>query len=222
MRVAIFFSGRIKGFQYLNTLHLIKEKYNPTFFCSLNEESITDEILLFLKTFNLSKNQYNIEKTIVPEILYTFRKHPVTIVSNTYSMFYHNKRCFDLIEKYPQKFDIIIRFRADIDSPEILSLLHINPNTVYIPKGNDPYEGTINDQVAYGDFNTMKIYCEVVNNIIEFCTINKPQLIKSFNSIMNKNKLFHPETLMKRQLDLYKININRFDYKYVLDKRRFD
>jgi hypothetical protein len=180
------------------------------------------ESLEFLKTFNLSEDQYNIEKTIVPEILYSFKKRPETIIANTYSMFYHNKRCFDLIEKYYQKFDIIIRFRADIHSPEVLPILNIKPNTIYIPKGQDPFEGTINDQVAYGDFNSIKIYCEVVNNIIAFCNCNKPQLIKSFNSIINKNTLFHPETLMKKQLDVCRLNIIRFDYTYNLDKIRFN
>lgn len=226
MSIAIFFSGRITGFQYLDTLKLIKEKYNPTFFCSLNADSITDEMSLFFKTFDLSKDQYNIEKTIVPPIYFTLDKCPVTNVANTYSMFYHNKKCFELIEKYPQKFDVILKFRADIDASMPLEIISPLPNTVYIPfsdfwDSTDHEHGGTNDRIAYGDFNTMKLYCGAVDNILKFCYGYKTSLIKSLNIIKNKDKIwFHPESINGKQIRYSKLNIVGFKYKCSLSPKR--
>jgi hypothetical protein len=228
MNTAIFFSGRIRGFQYLDTLRLIKEKYNPTFFCSLNEETITDEISLFFKTFNLSEDQYNIEKTIVPPIYFTLTKCPVTNVANTYSMFYHNKKCFELIERYPQKFDVIIKFRADIDAPMPLEISLVNPNTVYIPfshywESTDDYYGGTNDQIAYGDFNTMKLYCGAVDNILKFCYGYNTAMIGSLNKITNKDKIwFHPESINGKQIRYSNLSIVGFKYKFILSSKRYE
>jgi hypothetical protein len=123
-------------------------------------------------------------------------------------MFYNTFKAFQLLEKYERnhkmKFNCIIFYRADIDSSEILDINIENDNDIYIPDGND--YGGINGLIAYGSNNSMKVYCNLVNNIDKMCR--------------EQHVTFHPETLLKKHLENNSIIIKRFPYEYSLHKSR--
>ena len=174
MKIAIFFSGRIKGYEHtFSHLKSIIDKYNPIFFTSLNQESEDEYTKTFCEKFNIKTDQINYEKTILPDSLKDVNSG--SHVLNTYSMFYHNYKGFSLIEKYQTShnihFDVIVKYRAEINASDILKFDETENDKLYIPNGLD--YGGINDQIAYGDFNIMKKYCELGNGNIEKLYIEK-------------------------------------------------
>ena len=104
-------------------------------------------------------------------------------------------------------YDVIIYFRIDILSEDIFSIpTIIENNTIYIPIGYD-FEGGLNDQLAYGDYNSMKIYCNLYNFVESYNTHGIP---------------YHPEILLKYHLNCHVVRIERFNYNYTLNKKRQD
>lgn len=96
--------------------------------------------------------------------------------------------------------------RADqiFQSPLILPE-NIEPNTVYIPNGNDYYNG-INDQFAFGDENSMEKYCSSFDNMV---------------NIFNKYKEgYHTETYILFNIQYTGLNVKRFDLSYNLSTNR--
>lgn len=210
-KTAIILSGRIKGYKSVESnLLSIQKKYNATIFCSLNNKIKSDYISTFCNVFNITDKQLNLEKTVVPEWVYKLNRIEGSSYDRAYSMFYHTNRSFNLVEIFQNenniKFDCILYYRADIDSKDVISLIVPNRHTIYIPHGLD-YDG-LNDRVAYGDFESMKQYSNLVNHIRFLCTV--------------KGVLFHPETLLKAYLENEKLNINRFDYHFSLHPSRHD
>lgn len=209
-RIAVLFSGRIISYEKcFSHFQSIIDKYNPTFFLSLNLSEIDEYTKTFCEKFNIRNEQLNVEKTIVPESLNKISS--CSNVKNTYSMFYHNYKAFCLIKKYQNNyninFDVIVKYRADINSSEMLNLEDLDKDILYIPKGCD--YGGLNDQIAYGDLNVMEKYCELGNGFIE--TLH-----------FTKNVRYHPETLLLNYHKFYfsDIKINRPHFSYSLNSER--
>jgi hypothetical protein len=207
-KIAIFFSGRIKGYeQTFSHLKSIIDKYNPVFFTSLNQNSEDEYTKTFCEKFNIKNDQINYEKTILPDSLKDVNS--CSHVLNTYSMFYHNYKAFCLIEKYQRShnihFDVIVKYRAEIHSSDILKFNETENNKLYIPNGLD--YGGINDQIAYGDLDVMKKYCELGNGNVE-------------KIHLEKNIRYHPETLLFHHIKSYNISIARPSFSYNLDGSR--
>lgn len=213
VKIAVLLTGRLHPKKFdkdninknINTIKLIGD--DITIFCSLNKSiEISEYTHKFREDFNITDEQINIEDTQEPSELYKYPKAPASNYHRVYSMFYHNKRAFELLEKYKTKynieFSVIIKFRGDLKSNSVISLNNILDNSsVYIPNGFD--YGGINDQIAFGNFEAMKVYCNCVDEIINYC----------------KNRIkFHPETLLKHHLDKNNIKINRFNYSYNIIK----
>lgn len=207
-KIAIFFSGRITSYEHtFSHLQKIIDTYQPIFFASLNLESQNDYIQPFCNKFNIQNDQLNIEKTILPPILIDIDSH--SNVLNTYSMFYHNYKAFQLVENYQSKynihFDVVVKYRAEVHSSTLLDFSNIEKNKLYIPADKD--YGGINDQIAYGDFDIMQKYSQLGNGNIE-----KLHLEKKIR--------YHPETLLKHHLDSYKMSIIRPKFSYDLHHER--
>lgn len=208
MKIAIFFSGRIKAYEHtFPHLKSIIDKYNPTFFTSLNQDSEDEYTKTFCEKFNIKHDQINYEKTILPDSLKNIDSG--SNILNTYSMFYHNYKAFCLIQKYQTThnihFDVVVKYRAEITSSKILNFDQIDNDKLYIPKGYN--YGGINDQIAYGNFDIMKKYCELGNGNVE-------------KLHLEKKTRYHPETLLDHHLKLSKLIIVRPDFSYNLDGSR--
>jgi len=215
-KVAILIIGRIKGYTYVEQQLLnLQKKYKATIFCSINKRTRSAYIDTFCKKFGIADNQLNLEvHPPPPEFLYKIRQSLPTVVPNVYSCGFHKNRCFELMEKFQTKFDYVIYYRADIDNTEDLVLRPVEPNTVYIPaypnesSRNIDVDG-INDQIAYGSFATMKIYCSIFFSLEEMCN--------------QYGVLFHPELYLKKFLiDRNKIQVVPFEFKYTLHIGRYE
>lgn len=217
VKIAVLLTGRLHPKKFdkdninknINTIKLIGD--DITIFCSLNKSiEISEYTHKFREDFNITDEQINIEDTQEPSELYKYPKAPASNYHRVYSMFYHNKRAFELLEKYKTKynieFSVIIKFRGDLKSNSVISLNNILDNSsVYIPNGFD--YGGINDQIAYGNFDIMKNYCELGNGNVE-------------KLHLEKNIRYHPETLLFHHLKSYNISITRPNFSYNLDGSR--
>lgn len=208
-KIAIYYSGRIEHNKYKinkDRLEEYEKKYNVTHFCSLNKEANGDEFTNnFCKDFNITEDRINIEKTILPDEI---QKSDIAIegnLNNMYSMFYHNYKCIELIKKYQErhnyKFDIIMKYRSDVYSQHPIEFEKLEDNTIYIP--HDADYGGINDQIAYGNYNSMFIYSK--------CNLE-------FLECAKKTRRFHPESILLQHLKNSKLNIVRFKFNYRLNK----
>jgi len=207
MKVAILFAGRITGYlPVLDKLTEIKNRYAPTYYCSLNKPEKDEETANFSKDLEISPENINTETTPLPDFLNLVKDYNSNSQHNGYSMFYHQNRAFLLIEKdvvdNKRHLDCVVYCRADIDSPDILQLEMPKPNTIYIPEGFD--YGGLNDRMAYGDFNAMKKYCSLISTLTA---------AESMNSI-------NPEGILKRYLESQQLEIARFKYKTCVRKER--
>jgi hypothetical protein len=220
--IAIFVPGRLYRnnrycFDFLQTLKekLLAENIKPIFFASLSQEcdvpSVTEE---FGKLFNIiPEEQLNLESVHIPSDIYNFPKRPETDYENTFRMFYHNYRCFQMIQKYSKKnninFDYVIKWRTDIKiyknfnelCDSIISLSKNdeikNENAVYVP-AQDMFWG-ISDQLAFGNYRVMNIYCQCVLNIHIMC---------------HSGIIYHPETLLYNHCKLNNLYVKNFDAFY--------
>jgi len=238
--IAIFISGRL----YRNYSSIYKDKYsdkckydfsflklvkdfynslniNVYFFASLSKDCdipiITHEFINVMEMSNdlgETEDQINIEEVICPSIIYSFVKRPETNYENTYKMFYHYYKCFQLIEKYSKKnnikFDVLMKWRTDISvhPNSIQSFLEKtiedfiqmkDNNNLYVPS-HDLFWG-ISDQLAYGNYHCMKQYCNIIKNIITLC---------------KKGVVYHPETLLFQHCYQSNIIVDTFDLSYNL------
>lgn len=208
MKVAVLFAGRIKSYEHvLSKLLEFKNKYAPTYYCSLNKPEKDEEVLRFSKELGISPENINTEITPFPDFLNLVEREKIDIIPhNVYSMFYHENKAFSLIEKdiieNKKQYDCIVYTRADIDSPDTLDLVMPKPNTVYIPE-EDPHNG-LNDRTAYGDFDAMKKYCSVIGTLTS---------AESMNGV-------NPEVILKRYLEEQQLKVVLFKYRTYLRQER--
>lgn len=90
---------------------------------------------------------------------YNDRKSPEGSVYQTLRQWQCNFVGFSIV---PSDYDVYVRIRPDLKFNGPLVLQKPEPKTIYIPEGMD-YRG-INDQFAYGDYETMKAYFQVFEN----------------------------------------------------------
>jgi len=208
-KIAIYFSGRIKSYQNnIDNLINIKNKYNPVFFISINENEESEDIKKFCGIFNITDKQKYFEKLNEPTFLHKYPKRDEVVYYNTYSMWYHNNKAYELIEQYSKdnniQFNIVLKYRADIKVPKLIEFENPLDNTIYIPEGNDWVDG-LNNDMAYGNMDVMKKFSSLVNSIEDIC---------------KKGVIFHPETIFKTYINDLNIIIKRFPYSYEFDANR--
>jgi hypothetical protein len=211
-KVAILFSGRIKGYQHvIHKLLEIKNKYYPVIFCSLNEVEYTQDIHGFCEALNIPKTKahVNIEQTVLPD--WADKCNMMNPTLNVYSMFYHENKAYSMLEEYMnnnEPFDCVLLYRADMDSTDVLELTVPEKNTIYLPK--DREYGGYNDRMAYGDVYSMKIYCNLINVFENLCSGKDGDEV-------------NPETMLNRYLKLSAdIKVVMIDYNTDLHQSRND
>jgi hypothetical protein len=78
--------------------------------------------------------------------------------------FYGVLRAFQLAEKYKDDFDIFVRIRPCTYTLDKMSFVPPQPSSLYLPNF-DHYCGGMNDKFAYGDYDSMKVYCSFYNDV---------------------------------------------------------
>ena len=220
MRIAVLVYGRINrcSIHYNTIMDTLGQENQIDFFLSsdnASEKHLANFVALY-------KPVIYSNETVVPQFSYTgvawdasdrLTNRPVECYrSDEDKIVRHhtNKyRVFCLCETYASdnnvRYDIFISLRVDTVFNDKLIYDKIEENTVYIPEGND-YHG-LNDQFAYGDFLSMKIYSLLV--------MNAYMLIKlGFSDI-------HPEMLLYSHMVHSNVKVKRIQLKYELDKSRY-
>jgi hypothetical protein len=122
---------------------------------------------------------------------YAERKSPEGSVYQTLRQWQCNFVAFSIV---PSTFDVYVRMRPDLMFNGPLKLQKPEPKTVYIPQGMD--YGGINDQCAYGDYDSMKVYYQVFENYHFLWR--------------DKGITFNSEVMQKANLEDKGINVVRF------------
>jgi hypothetical protein len=232
-RVALFLSGRVMGFQHVwGHLRAVLDKYRPTVFVSLNldlddpgpsSRAMVENADGFLDTIGLTRDslRVNIEKTVVPEEWTTLAKGygADTWSYRFYSMHLHNHRCIEMIRRYQdmegKRFDIVIKYRADIDTregtaglPEVVQVLATGDGTVWVPELMN--FGGCNDQIGFGTWPTMEKYGSLILH-----------WERIFSSLMTPE--INAETLIHSYLvHIMGLTIYRFHLPYWLHDSRYE
>lgn len=206
-KIAVLVYGRLNKCMehYDNIIETIGKQYDVDFFLSSDN---SDEILLnnFIK-------KYNPKEFINDAISHNFNFQlysgltPDTNTENMSRHFINKNRVFNLLENYilntQKHYDIVLSLRIDVKfNNSSFNFENVDDNTIYIPNNED--YGGINDQLAYGKFDVMKKYMNIILNC---------------NYLLN-NSLSrpHPESLTLANICYNRLNIKRFELNYCLDK----
>ena len=206
MHIAILIYGRLNKCveHYENIVESIgKHNVIDFFFSSDNscESLVNDFIDLYKpKLYNNSTIKYDYDLGKYPG------SHTVLNIHNMTCHFINKNRVFLLLEEYINKenihYDCVVSLRIDCLFKNNFIFNNLEDNTIYIPYGYDYVINGINDQIAYGKVDVMK----------KHNSIDPVDLLKKNLSIC------HPESLNYANIILHKLQIERVNIKYNLDK----
>lgn len=234
--IALIFYGRITSYEhsleYLDSIFK-HPNFNCKVFLSLNASKTSPYVEDFRKRFQITEEQFNVEKTLVPQSYIDLRNkgkpcpHTEGLVNNptppketmnhsdgcyaAYSLLYHQNRAFNLVKKYSDKhaihFDIVVVFRADLKSPsnQPFPINSIEENTLYVP------EGTMCVKDHYSDgITTLAAYGDY-KTMEKYCNVVNNLVIGS-----------DIERMLLSSLKSMNIRIIRFPHEIVLNPERRD
>jgi hypothetical protein len=216
MRIAILFFGRLKTFEdcyesiKCNFLDLFKDSTYDSFL-SHNSNNISDNIELFNELYNVKDYEsINVNECVNLSEYDYIPLHHWKYSSKKAIYFCHNlKRAYQIMENYALvnsiKYDIIIMMRGDmiINKPYIIPDT-ILENTIYTPIV-EKHTG-INGQFAFGTPESMKLFCNINDNIKEI--------------YKNYNEGYHIETYIGYNIIFNKLNMIDIDINYILHPAR--
>jgi hypothetical protein len=232
LKTAVCISGRLVAIEnYENVRKHILEPYNADVFIDTwipfrkntmkiaRSEDINQHVTIYPEEIPADINQFvevwkpkaiNLEffdgmplthqvRSVLPKNKMTQKgfESPGTNTENVVFMYYKIWKCNQLRKTYEQinriRYDRIIRLRFD-NTFDSFPMIEPKFKTVYIPHHGD-YCGGICDQVALADSQTMDLYCELYNDIYRYSTANIG---------------VHPESLLRRHLEINRIAAIRF------------
>ena len=209
MYIAILCSGRIQSpnladsLAHFQALRAAMAPHTVAFFFSLNAD-ITNEA-------DVSAFCTPLEIPAAECVRVAQNEYPNGIhARNVWSMYAHNQGAFRLMEAYEQahalRFDVVVKYRTDIVCDTPLPLPSpLDEGVLYIPAGAD--WGGLNDQIALGSRETMRVYCDCVDALMELH--------------QHENVRWHPETLLRAYVQRRtSLAVRRFPFPYDLWKNR--
>lgn len=187
---------------HLNNKIKMIDVINPDIYFHAYQNELVDEMK---DLYNFKKieveNESDLPKYEKPESVAN-NIHRDTKFENVMYMWRKRKLSFDMIS---DKYDVYIYSRIDIcffDEFPTSALSKISHNTILIPDGGD-YEGGYNDLMAVGNYESMKVYVSMIDNILEYS---------------KEGCLFHPEVLLRHHLSKNNMNVDRFKMKLWINK----
>lgn len=172
MKVAFLVTGIPRQFSknlklYIDSLSKIIEchvyLYFPKEQCDENYGNEMFNPDTFISILNDTKYKVILLDTLLPTLPDILTRKQKNSIIQWYRIF----KCFSYI---PDEYDIIIRIRPDlkilINETHFLDIItnYVN-DTLYIPSGFDLDKDHLNDQIAYGSYDIMKIYCSIFTTI---------------------------------------------------------
>jgi len=209
MRIAVLVYGRLNNCSkhYNNIIESLNHpKDNIDFFLSSDDSptELVDEFVKLYKPIGYinSKIQYDFDLGKYPG------RRPETSIHNMTCHFINKYRVFKILNIYVEKtninYDIVLSLRIDVVIQNKFNFNDLENNTVYIPLGCDYVNKGMNDQIAYGKKDSMEKYNNVISNV--------------FNLLENNLTIPHPESINYANIWFNKLNVQRVDLKYYLDK----
>lgn len=186
-RAAVLIGGRILTFDKVvetwnSNLFAVNSNVTFDLFISVNSRVACEvvDVDAIISKAKLVLNPNVSIKYIVQDYAHTDER----IAFNIMSMYWHNKKAFEMISSDTAAYDYVIKWRADIVLQSSLILptpiqLSSNTNTIYIPNGKD--WGGLNDQIAAGSYAAMKEYCALIDHIDVLWPVRHPErLLKKY------------------------------------------
>lgn len=209
MKIAILLTGRINDSCeiYKNIMENIVQDNEVDFFVS----HIKNPNPIILKKFtDIYKPKIIIESDEIYPNVDKYIKRSETNKHNVMCMYLNRQLVFSHFNNYVTsnniKYDIVMSLRCDLWFNNKIDLLSLNNdvknNFLCIPSDFD-YVNGINDQCAFGNIETINIYMNLFNSVI---------------NILDRDIILHPETLLKVYLDESKVNIKRPKISYYIKR----
>jgi hypothetical protein len=201
MKIAVFFSGRVVSDKLVEHMTTIKNwpDHEFVFFSSQNAAVAKEESTESMKSIlSMTDEQSSVEVTHIPDWMFScFQPY-------LWSQFYHNKKCMDMVLAYQERhhvsFDIVLKYRPDVQRCTPIPFETPQENTLYIPSDGDWMSG-VNDMFAYGDVPSMIQYCSLIDYLHEYHFI--------------QGVLLHPETLLGVHIRSQpELRVSRFPYDF--------
>lgn len=164
------------------TEDLLKEKYG---FTDLVIQRYDEPLLEFKQCSARIRKFRNSSSISINNIDFKLRR-----ITHLYSMWYKALRCFELLENYSDRYDLIIKCRPDIRLQNSFNLDDIDSSCINWPWYNSRYEhySEPHDYYAVGNFSNMKIYNNLYNHMQEMEDV--------LNIEESVEKFLNPHTLL--------------------------
>lgn len=242
MKIAVFFFGRINAYEYCTeTLRQLINDYDPVFFASINDDTLSPYYQTFFDSCNIKEGQYNIEKTILPDhlkdenmVIYPHGlirlnsdgqevmdfslagnksiKYDGAKPYNIYSQFLHRFRCIQLITAYQQAHSITF----DIVVSFRADICSDMPLKLYVPLKNTVYSPAIRNN--YEPLVKIEDKCNYgdLETMTKFCC-----LFINLDYVYSISPLYHPELMVYNYLCSIGVIIESFNYPCWLTDKRY-
>lgn len=198
MKTALYISGELRTFRncFNSFKSNILDPNNCDIFMHLYKDDAIKEALELYdpkKVLIVDKNHYfpNISNVCVRQKMHE------TNVDSLYRQWDNIKKSFDLIDL---KYDCVVKLRYDIKYTKPIIFSDFDMNFLNVPIGGD-WRGGLFDMFAFGSYEIMKTYSNLIEKINLFCEQGIP---------------FHSETLNKH--NNLNSQVKRFDYPILLRK----
>lgn len=202
IKIALCLSGAVRNsifcFPYIYDSFLNTSYNVDVFINTWGHSRVID--LYKPKKYSLNSQKETLEN-VIPQLKLSDDVKIEGNMGHNILMFSSLKRCFDLVEP---DYNIVIRCRFDlllqdkINLPVIVNNIIENKYDMFIP-GTSFNMGGYNDQLAIGNYKSMKIYSDCISQV---------------NFLANKIKRWHPESLLGEHLKSNDIIIEQDDYDY--------
>ena len=206
MRIAVLIFGRLNKCveHHNNIMESLGKDNDIDFFLSSDNspESLLNDFIFLYNPVLYNNNPIHYE--------YNLGDYPgKRSESNIHNMtchFINKNRVLVLLEEHIHKenvqYDCVVSLRVDLVFQTKFTFGDLEDNTIYIPRGSDYVDNGINDQVAYGKTDVMKKYN----------SINPVDLLEKNLCIP------HPENLNSANIHFHKLEIERVEIKYDINK----
>ncbi len=188
MRIAVLYSGFIRTWNQ----------------CKINQQNnlFTPKTDLFFYTYEKPESFDGKMFVKIPEVYYPHfidhpyhkNKNPYSSVDSTFNQWHNQYILFCMV---PNDYDVYVKCRPDIELSDKINFndYEINDTNIYIPYGNDHYDG-VNDQMAFGSYSVMKKYFSIYTE---------------HRNIFDSGVQFHPEGYITENLKRQGVNIVRLN-----------
>jgi uridine kinase len=213
MRVALLISGYLRTFNSnINSLNdkILSKFDNIDIYLHITEEESIDD--KYLNNISL-KNICDIKSILKPKVIIEEKnilfseKNRENNVSNTWSKYFKLNQIKKINEKKFGKYDMVIKFRPDMNIISDIDFNNFENGCIYIPKDskidksklkniNDNY---ICDIFAYGDSESMDLYLSIydnLNKLFKYSDVSETMLFKHLTDSNINYKLINIDYTM--------------------------